>query len=686
MTKPSLFFLVIIFVSNLVFAQTGSLEGIISCDQGAPVEGAIVVVAGQYTDTTNADGYFFIEGIPVGFHFAQVIVEGFTTVYGSVVQIMSGQVTFFDYSVPCPELTVAPLTLDVIIEPNATSTEFLTLTNPDEGIIEWSADVVILTDKNPEDLFDVIISVPLNPGMAEYGIECDGNFMYTSSPSTGTFNKYAMDGAFIESFSGPGVYDMAWDGTYFYGGNGSTMIFEMDLGQQQIISTFNVAQNVRAIAYNDDEGVFYGYNWDGDIITFDHAGTLLGVAPVVPGGPVYAGFAYDNVTDGGPYIWGYGLLDNDPNTLIQLELPSFLPTGLTASLETILGIPLTNGAGGLFTHPDFYPELMALGGIVQGERLWILELTEYDTWISISPASGTLSQGESEEMTVYFDATDLYPDTYEAEIQFSTSPNVSSPIVNVTMIIEGEPGVDNLQSVVNCTDVILSWETIPPNTPVDSFYVYRDNEKIATTILPNYEDVFLYPEMEYEYYVTGFFFPGLESDPSYPVSEIIPLPDSLEPQNLQVIIINDSLFLTWDPPNGCLIPDGYNLYKDGNLIGFIGGGNPVFILASPGEYMVTAVYYFGESGPSNTVLITGIPELEVAPISIYPNPASEIIHIRSFEDIENVTIYDMKSSVVLMQKASKKDLEINVSGLEPGMFYLKLKTQDGIIVKKLVIK
>ncbi|MCD4683342.1 MAG: T9SS type A sorting domain-containing protein, partial [Bacteroidales bacterium] len=311
---------------------------------------------------------------------------------------------------------------------------------------------------------------------------------------------------------------------------------------------------------------------------------------------------------------------------------------------------------------------------------------EIFTWISIEPTSGTLEPGESEEMLVYLDATGIPPWIYEAEIQFNTIPNVGSPVVEVLLGIEGQPWVQNLQAETNCTDVILNWETIPPGMPADSFHVYKDSIWYATTFDTQFVDSLVFPETERTYYATGYFYNGWESNQTNHVDVTVPLPDELEPLNLFYISLPQNLILlSWTPPSACIEPSGYNVYRDNAIIGFI---EDTSFLCSFGfyEFWVTAVYYFGESNPSNSIIITGLPETESLDIIIYPNPAKDNLFICSPSVIERIEIFNNIGMSVLTEKANSKSLQLAVSHLNPGIYYIKIETEHDMIVRKILIE
>ncbi|MBC8488878.1 MAG: T9SS type A sorting domain-containing protein [Bacteroidetes bacterium] len=679
-------FIISSFLINELTAQTGSLEGTVSCSNGQPIEDAIIDVGGIFYDTTDANGYYEFPGLPVGTWNVTCIIEGYDP-FINLVEIIENQTATGNFSVPCPEFMVDPLNIQVTLGPNTSTTVIITLSNPGQGSVDWSANLEILTNNAMEDFLDVQFQYPVTGATGKVGIECDGEYFYVTNFNNGIISKYALDGTFIGTLSivVPGLRDLAYDGTYFYGGNGSPVIYEMDFYAQTLVSTITTPQIVRAIAYNDDEDIFYGYSWGGDIIAFDRSGALIAAAPVGPSGANYSGFAYDNVSDGSPYLWGYGMVGTNPNVLVQLDLPTMQGTGFMVCLDSLLPEPLTNGAGGLFTQPDIIPGTWTLGGIVTDEWIWGLELAEYQTWISIDPTSGTLEPGESEEMTVYFDATNIFTSINEAEIHFSTLPNVGSPVVLVEMLVAGFPFVYALEAEVNCTDIILEWQTIPPGTPADSFRVYKDSTWIATTFETSYVDSLIFPETEHFYFVNGYFLNGIISNSSNTEYVTVPLPDSLEPQNLDYTISGDLITIFWNSPAACIDPLGYNVYRNNTLLGFITDTTFTDVFGYY-QYCVTAVYYFGESGPSNSIIITGLKENAASSINIFPNPAQDKIFIKSGYALKAVELLNNIGKVVLAEEVNTMNYKINVSKSESGIYYVKLETEEGIIIRKIVVK
>lgn len=73
---------------------------------------------------------------------------------------------------------------------------------------------------------------------------------------------------------------------------------------------------------------------------------------------------------------------------------------------------------------------------------------------------------------------------------------------------------------------------------------------------------------------------------------------------------------------------------------------------------------------------------------MYPNPASYELRIQNSElKIENIEIYDVLGQRVFAQQPTASDwqLNIDVSFFPPGVYFIHLKNEDGIISQKLII-
>ena len=71
-------------------------------------------------------------------------------------------------------------------------------------------------------------------------------------------------------------------------------------------------------------------------------------------------------------------------------------------------------------------------------------------------------------------------------------------------------------------------------------------------------------------------------------------------------------------------------------------------------------------------------------LSIYPNPATDQITINSTDNVQRVEIYNMQGQLVKAETGAVNN--ISVKDLANGMYTLKLTTDNGTSVHKIVKK
>ncbi|MBU1368337.1 MAG: carboxypeptidase regulatory-like domain-containing protein [Bacteroidetes bacterium] len=232
---------------------------------------------------------------------------------------------------------------------------------------ETDADADIRTVEMSREMWDLLYDFDMDTpsgltGLA--GAESDGEFIYATKWAGGEIVKFDMDGNFIETFTIPGVTglrDLAFDGTYMYGAAAATTVYKMDFNTQTLVSSFTAPTAVRAIAYDADNDAFWGNNWSTDMVLFDETGATLNS---LSGMPSMYGAAYDNFSDGGPFLWFFtGTVTGGGCQVEQYDIAAGAMTGVSHSVSTDLGDVI---AGGLYIVEDLVTDKVILGGTAQG--------------------------------------------------------------------------------------------------------------------------------------------------------------------------------------------------------------------------------------------------------------------------------------------------------------------------------
>ncbi len=118
--------------------------------------------------------------------------------------------------------------------------------------------------------------------------------------------------------------------------------------------------------------------------------------------------------------------------------------------------------------------------------------------------------------------------------------------------------------------VVLDWKR-SKNT--EEYNIYRDGNRVGETERTEYRDEGLQPATTYEYRVSAIDDDGDESDLSDPASattlsvEAGPPP----PENVTATEVGSTrILVTWIPPSGSeSVVAGYNVYREGDFVGFV---------------------------------------------------------------------------------------------------------------------
>jgi hypothetical protein len=161
---------------------------------------------------------------------------------------------------------------------------------------------------------------------------------------------------------------------------------------------------------------------------------------------------------------------------------------------------------------------------------------------------------------------------------------------------------------------------------------------------------------------------------------------------------NNCILLTWSEPEGSLPARGYQVFRNEQLL------NEQLIIettyydenlpAGEYEYYVVAHYEMGcVSDSSNHVresIVLGVKEYRDG-IEVYPNPTTGELCIEvagqarndSNLHIMSVKVYDMYGRKLPLHFGEGRG-EVNISHLHAGIYFVKIATEQGAVVRKVV--
>ncbi|TVQ93012.1 MAG: T9SS C-terminal target domain-containing protein, partial [Bacteroidetes bacterium] len=211
-------------------------------------------------------------------------------------------------------------------------------------------------------------------------------------------------------------------------------------------------------------------------------------------------------------------------------------------------------------------------------------------WLTIDPAIGVIEEDQSQVVTVNFDATNLEPGTYNANIRISNnSINEQLVIVPVTLVVS-EPVMYTLTLLVN---------------PDDAGVVTGSGTYTAGTVVT----------------VNAVANEGYE-------------------------------FINWTDADDNVVSD-----------------------VAENEITVNEDLTF----IANFELTVNVFDIWESQLSIYPNPASDIINFISNDNIRKLELFTLTGQKVYGAEVNHNNYKLDVSGLPQGFYIVKLTNMEGEI-------
>lgn len=488
-----------VWTSAQLDVKSASAGNIADCDVTLTADHGAVI-----NTTTDAAGHIAFDKIEEGEYEVVAKKDGYN-VYKGKFQIKSGDSNRINVTMtkPVADLSAKEVVADINAESSLVKT--LRMTNNGDGELIWhlaakpakqSGDDTNRWEKQPSFTAS---------GDLQQSIGFDGEFYYsTSSIELGKFWKYDKDGRFIEQFSIPEMYyklyDITYDGRYFYGSDWSNRLFQLDFDNRRIVRIITVKDQpdlkITHCSYDPDRKGFWvgsfttiGFiDMNGKILSrFSNISTDVSVS-------IY-GSAYDNVSPGGPYLWLSDMTAESSEQIDKVLIRQFstakraltdVKHSLTDAPGYVLGSQNTgqNYVCGIFASTDITPgKLTLLGSLNQMPNLFFrYTLCETDKWLDFSPRHGKLAPGASQDINVSFNALeDVAGSNHSTEAVLMANPEIGDQTVSFKLNVTGEAACPRPQSVkaeAGDACAIISWQKGNGSAKADSYNVYRNDRKV----------------------------------------------------------------------------------------------------------------------------------------------------------------------------------------------------------------
>ena len=159
---------------------------------------------------------------------------------------------------------------------------------------------------------------------------------------------------------------------------------------------------------------------------------------------------------------------------------------------------------------------------------------------------------------------------------------------------------------------------------------------------------------------------------------------------VQNLSVNDKT-ISWEAPEQG-VPTGYNVFVNDNLVAENITETFYTLKSGKNKNIVEVFALYNEKSSVGVSLFietekeTGIADVDqTQSISIYPNPANDRLFIEAEAEIENVVIYDIYGRHQVTETPSHQEMtSVNVSGLKAGIYFVKINTKNGEIVKRFI--
>lgn len=488
-----------VWTSAQLDVKSASAGNIADCDVTLTADHGAVI-----NTTTDAAGHIAFDKIEEGEYEVVAKKDGYN-IYKGKFQIKNGASNHINVTMtkPVADLSAKEVVADINAESSLVKT--LRMTNNGDGELIWhlaakpakqSGDDTNRWEKQPSFTAS---------GDLQQSIGFDGEFYYsTSSIELGKFWKYDKDGRFIEQFSIPEMYyklyDITYDGRYFYGSDWSNRLFQLDFDNRRIVRIITVKDQpdlkITHCSYDPDRKGFWvgsfttiGFiDMNGKILSrFSNISTDVSVS-------IY-GSAYDNVSPGGPYLWLSDMTAESSEQIDKVLIRQFstakraltdVKHSLTDAPGYVLGSQNTgqNYVCGIFASTDITPgKLTLLGSLNQMPNLFFrYTLCETDKWLDFSPRHGKLAPGASQDINVSFNALeDVAGSNHSTEAVLMANPEIGDQTVSFKLNVTGEATCPRPQSVkaeAGDACAIISWQKGNGSAKADSYNVYRNNRKV----------------------------------------------------------------------------------------------------------------------------------------------------------------------------------------------------------------
>ncbi len=161
------------------------------------------------------------------------------------------------------------------------------------------------------------------------------------------------------------------------------------------------------------------------------------------------------------------------------------------------------------------------------------------------------------------------------------------------------------------------------------------------------------------------------------------------PQNLSATDNTSNIVVSWDAVENAT---GYEVYRNNKFLAEVETTSYTdgdFLKDEELCYQVRAIFGNNKSAFTKEVCITTTGDMieEIgSKVEIYPNPVNDILYIEAETETLTIEIYDVYGRVQNLRNSETQKLRnsIDLSDLKSGIYFVKINTEKGNIVKRII--
>ncbi len=422
-------------------ADFGAIAGqVIDSASGEPLNNVTISLEGNAVHVlTDANGRFLLPAVLTGSFTLRAVRFGFNDAAVPGVVVAVNDTAEVRVAMLHPEIGLSVSQVTVTTPPDPTDASF-SINNAGNGTLEYTTTIAYAPASSLDERWDYLTGINISDSVSDpliQGCELAGDHWFVSGAGTGgnkLLYRFDLSGNRAGSLPQPpstgdlGWFDMAWDGNLLYGSGGADII-GIDLNGV-VHDTIPCPLNpTRALAYDPTTQHFWAADYLSNIYEIARDGHVVRTFPAAL---QLTGLAWNPTDDAGYSLYLFGRDAANNHAIVRRMHP------VSGALQQLVDLTRNSGdcAGGCTITSTWNSTLLVFAGILQNpadDRLGVWELDFNTTWITVSPAIGTVTANSSRDVELHFNVANLRDGTYRVNLTFANNTATGTVVLPVTL-------------------------------------------------------------------------------------------------------------------------------------------------------------------------------------------------------------------------------------------------------------